>query len=223
MERREDLRFLRGRGNYVDDLAPANLLHAVILRSSVAHGRIASIDASRRADDRRACTRVITAKDMPGGPPIIPMRLQPLPEFKPFEQPVIAHDKVRYVGEPIAVVLARASPSARTRWTHIAVDIEPLPPVADRHAAARDKSAAVRGGGHQPLADVPRRARAMPTRRSRRRPTCRRETLPHPAPLRRCTMEPRGVMAEWDAAQGPAHRLGRGQGAVLQPPHPGEA
>ena len=43
---------------------------------------------------------------MPGGPPFIPMRLQPLPEFKPFEQPVIAHNQVRYVGEPIAVVVA---------------------------------------------------------------------------------------------------------------------
>ena len=40
MERREDMRFLRGRGEYVDDLAPANLLHAAILRSSVAHGRL---------------------------------------------------------------------------------------------------------------------------------------------------------------------------------------
>ena len=45
VERREDLRFVRGRGQYVDDLAPDGLLHAVILRSSVAHGRIRSIDA----------------------------------------------------------------------------------------------------------------------------------------------------------------------------------
>ena len=89
MERREDLRFLRGKGTYVDDLAPSNLLYAVILRSSVAHGRIVSIDASA-ALKIPGVHSVITAKDMPGGPPIIPMRLQPLPEFKPFEQPVIA-------------------------------------------------------------------------------------------------------------------------------------
>ena len=44
IEQREDLRFLRGRGQYVDDLAPHGLLHAVILRSSVAHGRIRAID-----------------------------------------------------------------------------------------------------------------------------------------------------------------------------------
>ena len=46
MERREDLRFLRGRGEYVDDVAIPGLLYAVILRSSVAHGRLVSIDAS---------------------------------------------------------------------------------------------------------------------------------------------------------------------------------
>ena len=64
MERREDLRFLRGRGTYVDDLAPAKLLYAVILRSSVAHGRIKSIDASA-ALKIKGVHSVITAKDMP--------------------------------------------------------------------------------------------------------------------------------------------------------------
>src|SRR5579862_2053269 len=89
IERREDLRFLRGRGQYVGDLAPTGLLHAVILRSAVAHGRIRSIDAAA-ALKIPGVHAVISAKDMPGGPPIIPMRLQPLPEFKPFEQRVIA-------------------------------------------------------------------------------------------------------------------------------------
>ncbi len=108
VERREDLRFLRGRGQYVDDLAPNGMLYAVILRSSVAHGRLRSVDV---ADALKipGVHAVITAKDMPGGPPIIPMRLQPLPDFKPYEQPVIAADKVRYVGEPIAIVLAEST------------------------------------------------------------------------------------------------------------------
>ena len=110
IERREDLRFLRGRGTYVDDLQVPGLLYAVILRSSVAHGRLRSIDASG-ALKIEGVHAVITAKDMtfkdyPSGVPIVPMRLQPLPEFQPYEQPVIAHQKVRYVGEPIAVVLA---------------------------------------------------------------------------------------------------------------------
>src|SRR5262249_12349313 len=105
MERREDLRFLRGRGEYVDDLAEDGLLYAVILRSSVAHGLVASLDTSA-ALKCPGVHAVITAEDMPGEVPIIPMRLQPLPEFKPYEQPVLAHEKVRYVGEPVAGALA---------------------------------------------------------------------------------------------------------------------
>src|SRR5215472_2692161 len=131
IERREDLRFLRGRGQYVGDLAPNGLLHAVILRSSVAHGRIRSIDTAA-ALKIAGVHAVITAKDMPGGPPIIPMRLQPLPDFKPFEQPVIAADKVRYVGEPIAVVLADGAAIGEDALEAITVDIEALPAVTDR-------------------------------------------------------------------------------------------
>src|SRR5215468_6101206 len=130
IERREDLRFVRGRGQYVDDLRTDGLLHAVILRSSVAHGCIRSIDAAA-ALKIEGVHAVITARDMPGGPPRIAMRLQPLPEFKPFEQSVIADTKVRYVGEPIAVVLAASVTIGEDALEHIVVDIEPLPVVSD--------------------------------------------------------------------------------------------
>ena len=136
VERREDLRFLRGRGQYVDDLRPEGLLHAVILRSAVAHGRIRAIDVSG-ALQIKGVHAVITARDMPGGPPKIAMRLQPLPEFKPFEQSVIADDKVRYVGEPIAVVLASSVAIGEDALERIAVDIEALPAVTDCAIAAK--------------------------------------------------------------------------------------
>src|SRR6185312_6842133 len=110
---------------YVDDVAVPGLLYAVILRSSVAHGRVISLDVSA-ALKRPGVHAVISAKDMPGGPPIVPMRLQPLPEFKPYEQPVIAHDKVRYVGEPIAVVLATGVAEGEDALDAIAVEIEEL-------------------------------------------------------------------------------------------------
>src|SRR5438552_18754005 len=90
VERLEDLRFLRGRGQYVDDLARADMLHAAILRSSVAHGRLRSIDASG-ALKIPGVHCVITAADLGGNVPSVPMRLQPLPDFEPFAQPVIAH------------------------------------------------------------------------------------------------------------------------------------
>src|SRR4051794_11874034 len=133
-ERREDLRFLRGRGQYLDDLRPEGLLYAVILRSSAAHGLIVSIDASA-ALKIPGVHAVITAKHMPGGPPFIPMRLQPLPEFKPFEQPVIADKKVRYVGEPIAVVLAASVAIGEDGLEGVDVGMGSLPPVADWHVS----------------------------------------------------------------------------------------
>ncbi|MPZ55953.1 MAG: molybdopterin-dependent oxidoreductase [Rhizobiales bacterium] len=199
VERREDLRFLRGRGTYVDDLAPENLLHAVILRSSVAHGRITSIDASA-ALQVPGVHSVITAKDMPGGPPIIPMRLQPLPEFKPFEQPVIAHTKLRYVGEPIAVVLASSIAIGEDALEKIAVEIEPIPAVANWEVAARNQSLLFEEPGtnrslvfHARKGDADAVFRDAPYTRRERLRTGRHYGL---------TMEPRGVMAEWDAGSG---------------------
>ena len=122
VERFEDLRFLRGRGEFVDDLTRPGLLHAAILRSSVAHGRIRSIDgaAARALPGVHA---VITAADLGGAIPTIPLRQEALPAFKPFEQPVIAYDKVRYVGEPVAVVVAETAAIAEDALELIELDI----------------------------------------------------------------------------------------------------
>jgi carbon-monoxide dehydrogenase large subunit len=199
MERREDLRFLRGRGEFVDDLAVDGLLQAVILRSSVAHGRIVSLDASA-ALRRPGVHAVITAADMPGGPPIIPMRLQPLPQFKPFEQPVIAHDKVRYVGEPIAVVLADSVASGEDALESIAVEIEPIPAVTDCAIAGLDASLLFEAAGtNRSLIFEARKGDADAAFRDA--PYVRREVL-RTGRHYGLTMEPRGVMAQWDAAAG---------------------
>src|SRR4029077_8517168 len=85
VERIEDLRFLRGRGQYVDDLTRDGLLHAVILRSSVAHGRIRSIDTAA-ARTRPGVHAVITAADIGDQVPVIPMRQEPLPALKQYLQ-----------------------------------------------------------------------------------------------------------------------------------------
>src|SRR5438128_1413294 len=146
IERLEDFRFLRGRGEYVDDLFRKDVLHAAILRSSVAHGRIRSIDVAR-ALAVPGVHSVITAKDLGNRIPNVPMRLQPLPEFEPFAQPVITHDKVRYVGEALAVVLAQSAAIAEDALEAIDVDIEQLPAVADRHVSAQDHSLLFEGHG----------------------------------------------------------------------------
>ncbi len=200
VERREDLRFLRGRGQYVDDLRPDGLLYAVILRSAVAHGRIRAIDVSG-ALQIKGVHAVITARDMPGGPPKIAMRLQPLPEFKPFEQSVIADTKVRYVGEPMAVVLAdERRHRGRRAGAHCG---------RYRGAAGSDRlrnrrqgrPAAVRGCTAPTVSmvftaecgDTDAAFAAAPYRRRETFSVGRHYGL---------TMEPRGVMAEWDAAAG---------------------
>jgi carbon-monoxide dehydrogenase large subunit len=135
VHRTEDLRFLRGTGAFVDDLKRDGMLHAVVLRSSVAHGRIRRVDGSA-ALAMRGVQAVITATDIGEIIPVIPLRLANLPEFKGYLQPVIASDKVRYVGEPIAVVVAETQALAEDALERIDVDIERLPALADRHAAA---------------------------------------------------------------------------------------
>ena len=138
VHRAEDFRFLRGAGAFIDDLKRDGMLHAVVLRSAVAHGRIRSIDASA-ARAMPGVHAVMTAADV-GEVPVIPLRLANLPEFKGYLQPVIAQDKVRYVGEPLAVVIAETQARAEDALEAIAVDIERLPALPDRHVAASDQS-----------------------------------------------------------------------------------
>src|SRR5258708_5380511 len=148
IERLEDFRFVRGRGQYVDDLARKNMLHAAILRSAVAHGRIRTIDASR-AKRIPGVHAVITAADLGDCIPLVPMRLQPMPEFEAFGQPVMARDKVRHVGEALAMVLADSAGVAEDALSEIEVAIEPLPAVASWQRAAKNQALLFeRKGGH---------------------------------------------------------------------------
>src|SRR5580692_4590237 len=139
IERLEDFRFVRGRGQYVDDLARTDMLHAAILRSAVAHGRIRNIDVSR-AQKIPGVQAVITAADLGDPTPRVPMRLQPLPEFEAFGQPVMARDKVRYVGEALALVLADSAAIAEDALGAIEADIEPLPAVWNWQIAAKNET-----------------------------------------------------------------------------------
>src|ERR1043165_24134 len=138
VHRAEDFRFLRGAGAFIDDLKRDGMLHAVVLRSAVAHGRIRGTDASA-ARAMPGVHAVMTAADI-GEVPLIPLRLANLPEFKSYLQPVIAKDKVRYVGEPLAVVIAETQARAEDALEAIAVDIERLPAVPGRHFAASGPS-----------------------------------------------------------------------------------
>ena len=137
--RLEDRRFLQGQGKYVGDLPRPGMLHAAILRSPQSHGRIRSIDTAE-ALAHPGVHVVVTAAEIGSPVPRIPIRLQPLPSLVPYHQPIIAEGKVRYVGEPIAVVLADSAAIAEDALDAIGVEIERLPPVVDRHAAANGEA-----------------------------------------------------------------------------------
>ncbi|HZR04001.1 MAG TPA: xanthine dehydrogenase family protein molybdopterin-binding subunit [Burkholderiales bacterium] len=133
VERVEDERLLTGRGQFVDDHHPPGLLHAVILRSSVAHGviRCLDVEAARTMSGVHA---IFTADDVEaatGSVPTIALYLAPRPELERFAQPVIAKGKVRYVGEPLAIVVADSPALAEDAVDAIYAEIEPLPVVAD--------------------------------------------------------------------------------------------
>ena len=200
VERVEDLRFLRGRGQYVDDLARPGQWHAAIVRSPVAHGRLRSVDTAA-ALAMPGVHAVITAQDVGRPIPTIPFR-RPNPRLTPYMQPVLADDVVRYVGEPVAVVLADSAERAEDGVAAVALDIEHLPAVADRRASARGDVLLVAGSESNRAAlfiaddgDVEAAFRnAAYTRREQFR--VQRMTA--------MTMETRGLLAEWDAK---AHRL----------------
>jgi carbon-monoxide dehydrogenase large subunit len=199
IERLEDFRFVRGRGQYVDDLARKDMLHAAILRSAVAHGRIRNIDVSR-AQKIPGVHSVITAADLGDSIPLVPMRLQPMPEFEAFGQPVMARDKVRYVGEALAMVLADSAGIAEDALGAIEVDIEPLPAIANWQSAAKNetllfenKDSNITMKFRAVLGDAAAAFQDAPYTRRESFSTQRHTALP---------MEPRGLLAEWDVASG---------------------
>jgi len=212
IERVEDWRLLRGRGEFVDDLARENLLHAVILRSSVAHGHIRAIDAAD-ARERPGVHAVITAAEIGPPMPAIPLRQDSSPAFKPFEQPVIAHDKVRYVGEPIALVLAQSAAAAEDALDAIHIAIEPLPAVATSTAARADDTLLFEAAGSNcPLTltgvrgDADGAFRGAAFVRREKFAVQRHGAVP---------MEPRGLLAEWDAGRGELTVFGAAKVAFL--------
>ena len=127
LPRKEDGPLLRGIAPFADDVAGAGALHAHVVRSPVAHGRISSLDvaAARGAPGVRL---VVTAADLPRAQRPIPMRMFPNPSLDPFLQPPLARDAVRYSGEPIAVVVADSRYAAEDAGELVELDVEPLEP-----------------------------------------------------------------------------------------------
>jgi carbon-monoxide dehydrogenase large subunit len=134
--RSEDLRFVTGRGRYVDDLDFPGMLHAVVVRSAHAHARLRGIDATA-ALALPGVAAVLTFADIAACAAPIPIRTGPLEGTERFLQRPLAEDRVRYVGEPVALVVARDRYAAEDAAERVAVEYDPLPAVVDAAVAER--------------------------------------------------------------------------------------
>jgi aerobic carbon-monoxide dehydrogenase large subunit len=134
LPRREDIRLLTGAGRYVDDVHLDGMLHAALFRSAWPHGRLRSIDTTAAAT-MAGVIGVFTHSDFDSPLKPIRSRIAAMPGFENFLQLPLATDKVRYVGEPIAVVVARSPYVAEDAASLISAEIESLPPVLNWEAA----------------------------------------------------------------------------------------
>jgi carbon-monoxide dehydrogenase large subunit len=137
MLRKEDARFLRGKGNYIDDIQLPGMLHSAILRSPYAHARINSIDTSA-AEAHPKVKAVITGSVLEG------LNLAWMPTLSQDVQAVLATDKVRFQGQEVAFVVAEDRYAARDALELIDVDYEPLDPVVDARRALDEGAPVIR-------------------------------------------------------------------------------
>lgn len=199
VKRKEDPRLLTGRGRYVADIALPHMLHAAVVRSQHAHAVIEDIECGR-ARALRGVALVATASDLDHAP-AIPIRLGRRPSLEPFLQRPLARQRVRYVGEPVALVVAADRYVAEEAADLVQVRYAPLPAVATA-AQALDARAPVLHEGTsgneaarlQTTVGDPEPALHAAEIRIRQRLSIQRHTgVP---------METRGVLAAYDAGTG---------------------
>ena len=134
LPRREDAKLLTGAGAFLDDLKPDAVTYARFVRSTVAHARILGVDttAARQSDGVLA---VLTATDLDLPPLEAPLDN---PAARPLPRPMLARDVVRFVGEPVAVVVAESPQLAEVAAELVVVDVEELPVLTSVDDALRD-------------------------------------------------------------------------------------
>ncbi len=133
VRRLEDGRFIQGNGRFVDDVILPRQTYAAFVRSPYAHARITGLDAAP-ALQMPGVVRVMTAADLAGAPDMPcgwMIHSRDGAEMKVGSRPLLASDTVRYVGEPVAVVVAESRDQARDAAEAVAVDYDELPVVVD--------------------------------------------------------------------------------------------
>ncbi|MET0444648.1 MAG: xanthine dehydrogenase family protein molybdopterin-binding subunit [Pseudorhodoplanes sp.] len=187
--RKEDDRYLRGRGEFVGDIRLAGMRELAFVRSPLAHAKILSV-AKPKGRERN----VFVAADLAGVKPIVAN--SGLPGFKSSAQPILAHDKVRHVGEAIAVCVAATRAEAEDLAAEVEVDFRELPAVVDMLAARAPGAPLV----HEPWGDnvfLESRVEADLSEIKKTAPVIVRRTL---RTSRQCMspIEGRGVVAVYD-------------------------
>ena len=194
VRRVEDPRLLTGRGRYVDDLRPQGLLHAVFVRSQVAHARIVRLDLGPAA----ASAGVVAAWSAAELEDIDPLDIEtPVDDMSVPERRVLARDRVRHFGEAVAMLVAESPSQARDAAERVELDLDPLPVVVDVEAAMAEdapllypelkSNVAFRSESkHGPIKRSFDRAAVVVRQRLRNQ-----RLIP-------LSIEPRGVIAWWD-------------------------
>ena len=197
LPRIEDERFLRGEGRYVADLQLPLALEAVVVRSPHAHARIQNIDLGP-ALASPGIVAVVTAKDLPSDLPPIPCRIPAHGDVTPFLQPPLANQVARYVGEPVAVVVATTRALAEDVAELIEIDWQPLEQVPNVDRALSPNAAAIHAAGNVAsawsieLGDVDQAFASAAATVEHKFTTQRQTGLP---------LETRGLVATYDASR----------------------
>lgn len=203
VRRREDPRLLTGRALFVDDVELPGMLHVAFVRSSFAHGRLNGVDAAA-ARARPGVVAVITAEDLGSYWQAGPLLVPPPPiegiVFHQRTQVILARDKVRHAGEPIAAVVAESRYLAEDAAAEIYADVDPLEPVVDLERALAPGAPRVHDDLGSNLAAHVRQSKGdyAAARRRARRVVGRRFTYDHGAAA---AMENRGIVARWDGRE----------------------
>ena len=195
--RLEDARFLQGNGNYVDDIHLDRMLYAAVFRSAWPHGRVRRIHTETAAA-LPGVIGVFTQADFAGLLRPIRSRIASMPGFEKFLQLPIATDKVRYVGEPMAVAVATSPYLAEDAASLISAEVEELDAILDWKTARKsDILVHELAGTNFSRVDVGRGDAEAAFRTAY---YVRRETFN----VQRHTavpLETRGLVADWDPAQ----------------------
>ncbi|HEY7363018.1 MAG TPA: xanthine dehydrogenase family protein molybdopterin-binding subunit [Methylomirabilota bacterium] len=198
LKRKEDLALVAGRGRYLDDIGLPDMLHVGVVRSTHAHARLGRVTLDE-ARARPGVVAAFTAADLPELAEPIPAYGQ-LKNFREYAQPVLARDKVRYVGEPLAALVADTAYRLADALACVSVEYEDLPVITSTESA-RHSETRIHEAWPDNLAGISRRTIGEPEAAMRTADVVVHERLSH-ARSAGMPIEPRGVAAYEDRLTG---------------------